>query len=313
MFKRLQILFLILVPLVFLVIGFKFDRTKYGTDPESAYLFNGLNIAMGKPVGHFDHPGTTVQIYSAVVIGVTHLLRFTNTNLQTDVLTNSELYIEVLRMSFIVFNSLLIFLVGFLAFSSLKNIWLTISLQLTPFLSTTLIEHLATKISPEQLLFSSTILLTILILKHYSSLNKENKWFALLFGLLAGFGMATKFTFLPLLVIPFIVLKGNRNKVVYLGTIIPSFILFTLPAAHDYKVMFKWLLSIASHTGIYGQGSNGIIDAKEYVQSISKICMANKPMLFALLASLYLLIILFVKSRRKIEHVKTPETAYILA
>jgi hypothetical protein len=313
MIKRLQITFLFVIPLIFLLIGFAFERTKYGTDPESAYLFNGLNIAMCKPAGHFDHPGTTVQICSAAVISVTHFLRFTNTDLQTDILANSELYIEVLRMNFIVFNALLIFLLGFVAFSSLKNIWLAISLQLTPFLSTTLIEHLATKISPEPLLFSSTILLTILILKHYSSLNKENKWFAILFGLLGGFGMATKFTFLPMLIIPFIILKGNGNKVLYLFTVIPSFILFTLPAAHDYKVMFKWLLSIASHTGIYGQGSNGIIDAKEYVQSISKICMANKPMLFALLASLYLLIILFVKSRRKIEHVKTPETAYILA
>ena len=163
MIKRLQITFLFVLPLIFLIIGFKFERTKYGTDPESAYLFNGLNVAMCQPVGHFDHPGTTVQIYNAAVIGVTHFLRFTDTDLQTDVLVNSEYYIDVLRLSFILLNTLLIILSGIVALSVLKNIWLAISLQLTPFLSTTLIEHLATKISPEQLLFSSTIFLAILI------------------------------------------------------------------------------------------------------------------------------------------------------
>jgi hypothetical protein len=313
MIKRIQILFLILVPLVFLVIGFKFDRTKYGTDPESAYLFNGLNVAMGEPVGLYDHPGITVHIYNAAIISVTHFFRFTNTDLQTDVLVNSEYYIEVLRKSFIVLNTMILFLLGFVTLSVLNNAWLAVALQIGPFLSTTLTEELSTKVSPEQLLFSSTLLLIMLILKYYSSLNKQNKWFAVTFGILGGFGLATKFTFLPLLVIPYIILKGERNKVFFGGMIIPSFILFTLPAAHDYKPMFKWFLSIASHTGIYGEGSKGIIDPKVFTQSLMKICMTNLALLFALLASLLMLIMLLVKSRRKSERVKTPETDYILA
>jgi uncharacterized membrane protein len=105
--KRI-IFFLVIVPLVLLVIGFRFDRTKYSTDPESAYLFNGLNVAMFETVGHYDHPGTTVHIYNAAILSVTHFLRFTDTDLQTDVLANSEYYIEVLRKSFIVLNSLLL-------------------------------------------------------------------------------------------------------------------------------------------------------------------------------------------------------------
>jgi len=313
MFKKLQITFLFIVPLIFLVIGFKFDRTKYSTDPESAYLFNGLNVAMGEPVGLYDHPGITVHIYSTAILSVTYFLRFTNTDIQTDVLVNSELYIEVLRKGFILLNTLILILLGFVAFSIIQNIWLAIVLQMVPFLSTTLLEELYTKISPEQLLFTSSILLIILILKYYSSLNKENRWFAIIFGLLVGFGLATKFTFLPLLIIPFVILKGNWNKILYLFVIIPSFILFTLPATHDYKLMFKWFLSIASHTGIYGQGSKGIIDPAEYAHSLIKICTTNLTLLFALLTLLLMLTVLFVKSKRKSEYIKTPETVYILA
>ena len=313
MVKKLQIAFLFIVPLIFLVIGFSFDRTKYGTDPESAYLFNGLNVAMSEPVGQYDHPGITVHFYNAAVISVIHFLRFNNTDLQTDVLVNSEYYIEVLRKSFIVLNTLMLLLMGFVTLSVLKNVWLAVALQLAPFLSTTLMEELSTKIAPEQLLFSSSLLLIILVLKYYSAENKENKWFAIAFGLLGGFGLATKFTFLPLLIVPFVILYGYWNKILYLLSMIPSFILFTLPAAHDYKLMFQWFLSIANHTGIYGQGGNGIIDPAEYVQSLVKISFANKNMLFAVFASLVFLIVTFIKWKHRKESVKTIETTIILA
>lgn len=313
MVKRLQYTFLFIVPLVFLIIGFKFDRTKYGTDPESAYLFNGLNVAIDEPVGLYDHPGITVHIYDAIVINLTHFVRFTNTDLQTDVLINPEYYIEVLRHSFIVLNTLILLLLGFVTFSALKNMWLVITLQMVPFLSTTLIEELSTKVSPEQLLYSSSIFLIILILKYYASEKKGNKWFAIAFGLLGGFGLATKFTFLPLLIIPFVILHGNWNKILYLFSIIPSFILFTLPAAHDYKRMFQWFLSIASHTGIYGQGSSGIINPAEYVQALLKISFANKAMFLALLVAFITLITIFIKSKKKNESIKNSETTYILA
>ena len=311
--RKLSISSLILIPLALLVIGFSFDRTKYGTDPESAYLFNGLNVAMGESVGLYDHPGITVHIYDAAVISVTHFLRFTGKDLQTDVLQNSEYYIEVLRRSFILLNALLLLMLGLLAFSVLKNIWLTFTLQLVPFLSTTLIEQISTKVSPEQLLFSSSVLLTILVLKYYVSLKKENFWHAVVFGLLGGFGLATKFTFLPLLIIPFIILKGNWNKVLYLITIVPTFILFTLPAADSYNLMFKWFFSIATHTGTYGQGSEGIIDPAEYVQSLIRMGITNKALVVAFIAALVVLTVTLVRSKRGQKIIFTSETANIFA
>ncbi len=311
--KKLFIFLLIIIPLVLLVVGFRFDRTKYGTDPESAYLFNGLNVAMFESVGLYDHPGITVHMYDAAVISATHFLRFTNTDIQKDVLSNSEYYIEMLRKSFIILNSLLLFLVGFVAYTALKNIRLAFLLQLAPFLSKTIIEQISTKVSPEQLLFSTSLLMIILILKYYSSLNKKNKWFAIVFGVLGGFGLATKFTFLPLLIIPFIILKGSWNKARYLVTIVPSFILFTLPAADSYKLMFKWFLSIASHTGTYGQGKAGIIDPAEYLQSLINICNTNKSLIFTLTVSFILLVVIFIRSIRKKEPGRNNVTPYILA
>ena len=212
MIKKLQPFILVIVPLLFLVFGFKFDRTKYGTDPESAYLLNGLNISMGKSVGHYDNPGTTVQMYSAVVLRITHFLRFTGTDIQKDVLLHSEYYIEVLRYSLIVLNTLVLFFLGFFALSMFGNIWLALLLQICPFLSATLIEEMYTKVAPEPFLFATVALLAILLFKYYTSDDRHKKSFVILFALLSGFGLATKMTFLPFLIIPFIILEGWRRK-----------------------------------------------------------------------------------------------------
>jgi len=290
--KKLKIVILIFVPLVFLIIGFSFDRTKYGTDPESAYLLNGININMLKSVGHYDNPGTTVQIYSAIVLRTVHTFRFSGTDLQTDVLLHSEFYIEALRYSLILMNALVLFLLGFIAVRMFGNIWLGLVLQVAPFLSDTLTEEMFTKIAPEPFLFAATSLLALLLFRYYTSGDKQNKRYVLLFALLSAFGLATKMTFLPFLLIPFIVLEGWRSKIIYSLLIIPGFVLFTLPAIKGYPYMAKWFLNLGTHTGTYGQGSAGIIDPAQYFKALVQIALTNKELMVAITIAA---IILFIK------------------
>ena len=292
MVKKLQISFLFIIPLVFLYIGLQFDRTKYGTDPESAYLMNGLNIATGKAVGHFDNPGTTVQVYSSVVLQITHFLRFSDLDLQTDVLQNSEFYIEVLRKSLIVFNAGILLLLGITVFLLLQNFWAALLLQVAPFMSVTLIEELYTKVAPEPLLFTTVAILIILIVKYYIDSSPKSKKYAMLFGLLSGFGLATKMTFLPILIIPFIILTGNRNKWLYVVSVFPSFILFTLPAAKGYLHMANWFLNLGIHTGTYGQGSAGFIDPVQYLNSLILIAKNNIALIAVLAIGFIVLIVI---------------------
>jgi hypothetical protein len=301
MIKKLQVIFLLFVPLLFLIIGLRFDRTQYGTDPESAYLLNGINIGMGRAVGHFDNPGTTVQIYSAVVLRLTHALRNTQEDFQTDVLLHSEYYIEVLRYGLIFINAIMILLLGLVTLSLLGNLWAALVIQLAPFLSVTLMEELFTKVAPEQFLFTAIAFMIILLLKLYKSDDPGKIKYPLAFGLLAGFGLATKMTFLPVLIIPFIVLKGKRNKWIYLISIIPSFVLFTSPAISGYPHMAKWFLNMGTHTGTYGQGNAGIIDPKVYFNSLISIVSNNKELIAGMIIALFaLLITLFRRRNRKV-------------
>jgi hypothetical protein len=299
MVKTLKVLFLLVLPLVFLVSGFRFDRTKYGTDPESAYLLNGLNIANGRAVGHYDNPGTTVQMFSALVLRVTHAFRPSHGDITTDVLHNSEFYIEVLRYSFIVLNACILFLFGFLAFRWMGTVWAGLLLQAAPFLSVTLLEECFTKVAPEQFLLSGAILMALLLMKYlYRNTGSETRY-ALLFGLLGGFGLATKLTFLPLLVIPFVVLKGWKSKWLFAGAVLPSFVLFTLPAVTGYANMAYWFLNLGTHTGTYGQGNAGFIDPAVYLRSIVNMAVVNKAMVLIMFVSAVVLIWDWIRRRRQ--------------
>jgi len=306
MSKKFPFIFLVILPILFLFIGLKFDRTKYGTDPESAYLLNGVNIATGKAVGHFDNPGTTVQIYSAIVLRITHVFRSTTNDLQTDVLLNSEYYIEILRKVLIALNAILLLVLGVVAFVLLGNIWFGLILQIAPFMSSTLIEECFTKVAPEPILFSTVAVLIMLLIKYYTSKEQVGKKYAMFFGILSGFGLATKLTFLPVLILPFLILEGKRLKWIYVVSIVPAFILFTLPAAKGYLYMAKWFLNLGTHTGTYGQGNAGIIDPAVYLKALIEIAKNNVSMVVILLIAILTLIVatLWVRKQKSSMHQK---------
>ena len=305
--------FLILLPILFLVLGLSFDRTQYGTDPESAYLINGLNIAMFKPVGLFHHPGAPVQIYSALMLKATHFIRFSGTDLQTDVLSNSEFYIEVLRKGLIALNAILILLTGLAALLFLKNIWLALIVQITPFLSATVIELAFTKVSPEPMILATVMMIVVLTLKYYTSQSQKSKWFPFAFAVLCGFGLANRITFLPMLIIPFLIVRGNWNKLLFLFVVIPSFVLFTLPLLPVYKSMYYWFRDIGTHTGAYGQGDTGLINTDHYLNSVSALVKENVLFASVMIISFVLLLVIIIIPRLKKQPEQRREPIYILA
>ena len=84
-----------------LVIVFKNQIGPYhlglNQDPSYMYLMNGLNLVKGKPPGHVDNPGTTLQGVAAIGIGVTYLFSGKSANIEQDVITNPEKYLDAIH------------------------------------------------------------------------------------------------------------------------------------------------------------------------------------------------------------------------
>lgn len=312
--KSLLILALLVLPAIFLVTGLNFHRTWFSGDPEYAYLLNGINIANLKSVGHTDNPGTPVQMYSAVVLRVAHFLNFSEkAELQKAVLSNPDYYVELERRISVIINALMMLFMGIVVYRLLKNLWLSFILQVTPFLSSNLIEHAWTKVSPEPVLIFTVMALIILLVAYYCSKNKQSRWYPWAFGAVVGFGLATKATFIPLIIIPFILLEGWKRKWIYLAAIVPAFILFTTPAIPQYPHMAKWFLGLSTHTGTYGQGGTGIIDPLQYISALGSIVENNLAMVLVIVAAAIFLFLMFLKGDFRSQIKNNYEIRIILA
>lgn len=267
---------ILLLPVIFLWSGINFNRAKYANDPNYIYLMNALCICNGKSVGNTDNPGTTVMQISAATMAVMHLFSNPeNESLTNHVIRNPEKFVEGARIVFVILNSLVLFLLGWVAIKKSASVWLAILLQISTFVSSNTLDHVWTKLSPEPLLFFVTGVYVLILLYYYFEKDK-NKWkYVLLFSLVAGAGLGTKATFLPLIILPLIVLPTFQKKIGYLVGIVPAFVLFTIPAVPEYKHMFFWFRDLIRHKGIYGHGGNGFIDIKTYFPNLINILENN--------------------------------------
>jgi len=291
---------IIIFPLIFLWVGLNFDRTNYPNDPEYIYLMNAFCICDGQNVGHIDNPGTTLIQIGAGTMGVMHL--FANPKNETiveQVLKNPNEYIEGIRKVIVVLNTIFLLFIGWVVYKKTRSIWPALMLQLSTLLSVFILELSWAKLSPEPLLFSITGVYVILVFIYYLEQEKTKWKYVILFALVTGAGLATKATFLPLIILPLFILPTVRKKIFYLLGIVPSFVLFTIPIIPQYGRMFFWFRDMITHSGIYGNGEKGIIDTKTFIPNIQSILTFYSGFTIVLLLGILSLCIGYFFGKRK--------------
>ncbi|MDD5693728.1 MAG: hypothetical protein PHD61_00280 [Bacteroidales bacterium] len=294
--KSVLIPALLILPVLFLLFGISFNRTHYANDPDYIYLVNALNLLKGQPVGHVDNPGTTVMEMSAAILAAASVFDgHHDQSLLERVIRDPDHSIQLIRITFIVMIMLLLLLLGWVAWKKTGSLWNALILQITPFLSANVLEHVWTKVSPEPVLFMVSTLLVIVLLYYLYDPERDSWKYVILFALVSGFGLATKATYFPLFFIPLLRLRGWSRKALFiLGTAV-TFVVFTSPAIPEYRHMFNWFYRLTTHTGIYGQGSDGVIDTQTYFSNIGQIFRANPVMTAVFFVSLIMVVIFLVR------------------
>jgi len=263
-------------------------------DPEYVYLLNASNMAHFKEVGHIDHPGTTVQLLGAITLRAVHFFQFSReTDLQTDVLLRPEYYLNWINAVLVGLNVLIFFIIGLVAYRLSRNVWIGLWLQLAPFFSITLLKSGLTRVSPEPLLFFASLVLVLLLVKYLYTGSLSNRDI-IFFSLVMGFGIATKVTFLPLIMVPVIIFPGIKKKLLVIFGSIFSFIIFTLPIIRMYDEFFGWIFKLLSHKKGYGTGERGLISLGVYLKNIKKLLITNPFFFYILLASIILAVVVFI-------------------
>lgn len=272
-------LILVILPVVFLILSLSF-RNSIGEfylannyDPSYVYLINALNLSQGSDIGHFDHPGTTVQETGAVIISITSL--FSGIDKVNDVMNKPEYYLALINFIYVIMNCIALFILGIMTFKRTNNIWTAVILQLSPFFSVIMFVR-NIRMSPEPLLLFIILVLIIVLVKFITETemnNSKNFKYVIAFALICGFGLVTKISFFPVLIIPFILINRFPFKALFLGLTFISFLIFVFPAIsleHNQKFI-NWIKKIILHSGKYGSGERNIIDSSGFINNFFTI------------------------------------------
>jgi hypothetical protein len=232
-------------------------------DPDYAYLGNSLKLALFTAPSHTDHPGTPLQMFGAVLIRGWHslhsILTPNATDLSIDVLSHPEMYLWVIQTALVTLTAFALFLLGLGTFRLCKSLPLAILIQSSPFLM--IGAHLVSepsRVSPDVLVFCLSQFLALLLVYYLYQENSgsSGKWWLSL-GIIFGLGMAIKVTFLPIIWF-FWLIKGIRRKVMALLVAMTTFVIATAPIISQYPRMVGWFADLATHTGPYKSGEQGL-------------------------------------------------------
>ena len=267
------------------------------SDPEFPYLVNGLNCATLKfnYIGHIDHPGTPFQVYNGLIIRITHL--FTgNGDIAQDVFARPEHYLNAISMSMVLIQAALMFGIGLLGFRRKIPFWQVAFLQASIFFNE-LLMWLFCRVNPDRFFEIVGYIFILIYLKHGYE-NRSTRKFALWSGVVMALGLATKFNFLPVLILPLLLIDTNKNRLIYIGSGIVSFFLFIAPIITKFDDYFRFLTSIFKHDGLYGGGESKVLNFQKMTESAFEIIRLNPELCLLIIA---LIALIFIAIREKDE------------
>ena len=236
----------------------------FDQDPAYVYLFSGLTILGGHSPTHIDHPGTPLQVLTAIIIYVRWVLFWIagkeSDGVISSVLSEPELYIESVSWVLLALNGWATFYLGRQIYKSTSNTSYALFCQSAP-LAFAVVAPRIVYLEPEALLIFTSYCLLGVLAPFLFGLNDNNKSdkVSLPVGILCGFGVAVKLTFVPLLGLIFL-LNGRKSQIRALQYAVVTWLVCILPIIGNMRGLLDWSLSLILHSGKHGTGGKNILD-----------------------------------------------------
>ncbi|MEZ5197903.1 MAG: hypothetical protein R2764_16415 [Bacteroidales bacterium] len=211
-------------------------------DPEYPYLLNGLNCSLLEfiRIGHVDHPGTPFQVITGIFIQITYWF-VGQGSLVEDVISRPELYLNAASFFLSVLTAGVVLWLGKVALNSKINLAGVIVLQLSVFFTSVLVD-IPSRYIPDRILALYTLIFVGLCIKYFYRDNYSAMRFAVQAGIVMGIGFVTKFNFLPLLIVPLIVVGKMKERVVYIISLVVASVISFLPVEISFHILRVLLL-----------------------------------------------------------------------
>jgi len=226
----------------------------FPSDPDYAYLLNGLNIAQLRAPVFIGHPGTPLQFVAGLIIWMVWLIRspFHGLPLVDDVLLHPELFLHCISLVLILASSVALFLLGASIYRTTRNLGAALVAELSIFLSFAALTAGLIFVIPEGLLVALTLLLAAALVPatFAPAARPQGRLQAALVGVILGACVTTKTTAAPLLLLVFLFSEW-KTRFVAMAAAVASAVVLTLPIADRYGdiIAYNWSFLANSSTG----------------------------------------------------------------
>jgi hypothetical protein len=287
----------LLLTLTFLLIRTLTGPFYLGTnyDPDYAYLFNSLNLAVFHPPRHIDHPGTPVQLVGALVLRAQHPVA-SNVELAFDTIRNSE--IRLSQLNIVLFILLLLCVIGaMVAMSRSGGERSSVICFQSALVLLGVNVYCLGRANPEMLLLGTSVLLAGMLYCAARTQEATRSRTVVLIAFLAATGLACKLNFLPLCFLPLVLLAGWKKKAMYSGLFAGFFTLWLLPLHGHWPKLFDWIKQLIFRPGLSGAVHGGMIDLTGLLKNSTHIVAWNFPFLFLVIGSAVIALLALRKGR----------------
>lgn len=265
----------LVLPALVVLAGAWFARCRtpitYWADPDYAYLLNALSLAEGAAPTHTQHPGTTAQEMGAVVLRLAHAFRPAGfASLREHVLARPEAFLRLWRSLALGLYAAALTVSGLFVWRATGSLVASGLFQLMPLLSVeTLFSLSRVQAEPVALALGAGATATLVALAVDPG-RWETRRTAVLLGVMAGLGVATKLTFAPVVLVCLVVLSRPSRRVFGIGAVVSGAIAL-LPTVPTLKDNARWYWSLLVHTGYYGSGQGGLVDLQAFPGNLQRL------------------------------------------
>jgi hypothetical protein len=326
-------LFLV-IPVVFTITVAQWTKAKgpqwlpYTFENPYAYLFNSLLLIDGQAPEYTDHPGTTTEVFGAIV------MRAFSTKSQEQliaaVIQDPEKYLRKIHGALLLFVAVTLWIFPWITALTLRNYLIGLLIQAPCLFYHWLLSY--------QLFFGSdmmvvpfsiaTVCLCSLLIAPWSSSKYLDIAFGLgsrsmdpaslrvfrvpliaaLTGLMCALGVVTKLTFFPLILLSLFCCWTVKNGTTFAGSFVLGLTIVLLPIYSKLGRLAGWIVDLVIHTGRYGTGAIGLPSGADYLGAMLSLLRAE-PLVLAipLVASVGVIILWLPKASSEI---RSPTLSY---
>ena len=195
------------------------------------YLFNGLNLLTGHLPGTLIHPATTVSLFFALCTWVIHKVVGSG-ELVRDVIQNAEFYMRSVNSIIVGLNTAAMFALGQMIYVGTRRRLLIPVVQGSFILCPTMYLSFNSFGSPESFQTLFLVLLagvTISTLQQGLPDQRSRRAYIIVAALFTGATIGTKFTSIPVVLLPLLIIPRLRWKAAFLGLAAICTTLFIFP------------------------------------------------------------------------------------